>query len=68
MWQETYKDCLAYIDQYWDKITRRPEKRKIHRFTLEIPHPYVVPNDKKFNFIFYRYTQLLDELELGKHI
>ncbi|OGE18797.1 hypothetical protein A2871_01840 [Candidatus Daviesbacteria bacterium RIFCSPHIGHO2_01_FULL_41_23] len=52
-WENKFSDCLEYIDSYWNKIIREPEKRKINRRLITIPKPYVVPNDKKFNFIFY---------------
>ena len=45
--------CLAYIDSYWDKIIHRPARKKVNRHSIDIPHPYFVPNHKKFNFIFY---------------
>jgi len=53
LYQTLYKDCLAYIDSYWDKIILKPEKKKINRHIIDIPHNFVVPNDKKFRFIFY---------------
>lgn len=53
MYADEFKDCLSYIDQYWDKITHRPERRKINKHVVELPHSYVSPNDKLFDFIFY---------------
>src|SRR5688572_13988954 len=52
-WEQEYQDCLEYIDSYWEKIIRKPERRRINRKLITIPAPYVVPNDKKFNFLFY---------------
>lgn len=50
---DDYKDCLSYIDSYWDKIIFKPTKKKINRHIIDIPHSFFVPNDKKFNLIFY---------------
>lgn len=36
-----YKDCLSYIDSYWDKITVTPKKDTL-------PYSFIVPNHKKF--------------------
>lgn len=43
-YQETYQDCLTYIDSYWEKITHKPEKRKINQHVITIPHTYISPN------------------------
>ena len=61
-----YKDCLKYIDGFWDKVTVKPRRRdklfnfllksaqeKIHRNVLNMPHSFIVPNDKKFTHVFY---------------
>lgn len=54
MISETYSDCLNYIEKYWDKIIHKPDKEKlIDHHVITIPHPHIVPNDKKFRFIFY---------------
>ena len=53
MYAEEFKDSLDYIDWYWDKITHRPERRKINKHVVELPHAYITPNDKLFDFIFY---------------
>jgi len=65
MWAEKYKDCLTYIDSYWDKVIFKQNsipspqgiiqsisKTKNHHI-LPVPYSYIVPNDKKFNYIFY---------------
>lgn len=52
-YSDSYKDCLAYIKSYWDKIIFPPAKKKINRHIIDIPHAFVAPNDKKFKFIFY---------------
>lgn len=52
-WKHEYKDCLAYIDSYWDKIIHKPEKKEVNSHTIDIPHAYITPNDKKFNLIYY---------------
>ncbi len=54
--EENYKDCLAYIDAYWDKITHKPEQRIVNHHVITIPHPYVTPNQKwrdKWTVVFY---------------
>src|SRR3989338_5964889 len=48
-----YADCLAYIDSYWDKIIHKPAKTVLNRHVIEIPHTYITPNDKKFDYIYY---------------
>ncbi|MBI2032916.1 MAG: hypothetical protein HYT10_00385, partial [Candidatus Levybacteria bacterium] len=50
---EKYKDCLLYIDSYWDKIIHKPTKKQINDNVIHIPFCYITPNDKKFNFIYY---------------
>lgn len=52
-YNKIYKDCLNYIDGYWKKIIRKPQKQKINHNFLKIPHHFITPNDKKFSFIFY---------------
>lgn len=58
MWQEEYKDCLEYIDTYWDKITFKPTNvrlktrfitipmllRKKNPHILFVPHSFFIPN------------------------
>lgn len=67
MWKERYNDCLSYIDAYWDKVTVYPtngkHKKKIlplmhvgekrNKHAIEVPYPFLVPNDKHFSFVFY---------------
>jgi alpha,alpha-trehalase len=51
-----YKDCLDYIDTYWDRVTHKPEKKTINQHIIKIPYPYVSPNVKwvgKFGYMFY---------------
>lgn len=63
---EEYKDCLEYIDNFWDKITVRPKstdflfnllqkkaQERMHKNILNVPHAFIVPNDKKFTHVFY---------------
>lgn len=53
---EQYADCLTYIDAYWDRVTHKPEKKKINRHMVSIPYPYMSPNVKwvgKFGYMFY---------------
>jgi len=55
MISEKYKDCLTYIDGYWKNIIRDPKDPNIKtkKDFLPIPYPYIIPNDKKFSYIFY---------------
>lgn len=53
MWKEEYSDCLAYIDSFWDQTIHTPEKRVVNHHVISIPHAYITPNTKKFNFMFY---------------
>jgi alpha,alpha-trehalase len=72
MFSQDYKDCLDYIDAYWDKIIHKPSSmtvrgkftnympeflkrtKKNHNYNVvAIPHAYITPNDKKFDYIFY---------------
>ena len=71
MWAEEYKDCLKFIDSYWDKIIHKPagmavrgkiinhipylhgKEIKKNLNLVEIPYAYIVPNDRKFTYIFY---------------
>lgn len=47
-----YKDCLNYINYYWDKITFSNTKDK--QLHLGLPYPYISPNDNIFkNDQFY---------------
>lgn len=48
-----YKDCLEYIDSYWDRIIIKPTKWKTDRHVLNVPRTFFIPNDSKFNLIFY---------------
>lgn len=63
------KKLLAYIDAYWDKIILKPKKIRLHNkivsrvimrtpyrrnhHMIEVPYTCLVPNDKKFTYIFY---------------
>jgi len=63
---QQYKDCLEYIDNFWNKVTVRPRRRnrflniilkkttkEIHENILHMPKSFIVPNDKKFTYVFY---------------
>lgn len=65
-YQEEYKDCLDYIDTFWDKVTVKPKstdylfnvlkkksQKRMHKNILQVPHAFIVPNDKKFTHVFY---------------
>lgn len=66
MYEEKYQDCLDYIDSYWKKIIIKPDRipswkkiivrrveHKMHSNTLDVPGAFIVPNDQKFQHIFY---------------
>lgn len=60
MWEKEYKDCLAYIDNYWSQIIFKPTKLRLkYRFVnippfladknqnphiINVPHWFFVPN------------------------
>jgi alpha,alpha-trehalase len=63
---EDYKDCLEYIDSFWDRVTVKPKnsdylfnilkrkaKERMHKNILNVPNAFIVPNDKKFTHVFY---------------
>ncbi|MBI2031812.1 MAG: hypothetical protein HYT08_04335 [Candidatus Levybacteria bacterium] len=52
-YKEKYKDCLEYIESYWNKIIRKPARQKINNNFITIPNHFLTPNDKKFSYIFY---------------
>ncbi len=52
-YEKEFKDCLDYIDSYWDKIIHKPMGEKVHNNSLNIPYHFITPNDKKFSYIFY---------------
>lgn len=52
-WNEEYKDCLDYIDNYWDKVVRPPMRKVINHKIIHIPHAFFTPNHSKFSYIFY---------------
>ena len=50
MWQEEYKDCLEYIDNYWNKITYKPSRMRlryrINNLPYELPYADKLPLKK----------------------
>jgi len=52
-YENEFRDCLDYIDSYWNKIIHKPVREKVHRNFLNIPYHFITPNDKKFAYIFY---------------
>jgi len=52
-YKEKYKDCLDYIELYWDKIIHKPVRQNINHNFINIPKPFFTPNEKKFSYIFY---------------
>jgi len=65
-YSEEYKDCLAYIDKFWDKVTIRPKgsdklinaifkksQKRMHKNVINMPNAFIVPNDEKFTHAYY---------------
>ncbi len=66
MYKEKYKDCLEYIDSYWDKIIIEPHdkprwrkqtgqitRRKMFQNIIDVPNAFITPNDNYFSRVFY---------------
>lgn len=51
MWQEEYKDCLEYIDRYWEKIIFKPSIIRLK--TRFITIPTLLRYNKKNPQVFY---------------
>lgn len=51
MWKDKYKDCLEYIDSYWNKIIYKPSRLKlryrINNLPYELPYSHKLPLGKK---------------------
>lgn len=47
MYSEEYKDCLEYIDNYWDKIIYKPSKMQLRFDIKNIPYHFLIGNRKK---------------------
>lgn len=63
---QEYKECLIYIDKFWDKVTVKPKnsdylfnfikkkaRERMHKNVLNVPNAFIVPNNKKFIHVFY---------------
>lgn len=68
MWDEKYRDCLTYIDQFWNKIILKPQRfvigkkiikkvrlqsENIDYHILDVPYTCLVPNTSKYRYVFY---------------
>lgn len=65
MWANDCKDCLDYIDSYWEKIIHKNGvmqrlSEKIRNLFMEknvdfikLPFSYLTPNDNKFQYVYY---------------
>lgn len=62
-----YKECLRYIESYWEKITcYHPEDKYTH---LGLPHPFVSPNDgiyRNDQFYWDSYFIILGLVKCGR--
>ncbi len=51
MWTDEYKDCLEYIDTYWNRIIFKPShmrlRYKINNLPYELPYSDKIPIGKK---------------------
>ncbi|HSW97542.1 MAG TPA: trehalase family glycosidase [Candidatus Saccharimonadales bacterium] len=51
MWKDEYKDCLEYIDNYWNKIIYKPShmhlRYKINNLPYELPYSHKMPIGEK---------------------
>ena len=47
MWKEDYKDCLEYIDKYWEKITYKPSVMQLKYNVRNLP--YMIPLSEKIS-------------------
>jgi len=50
---EEYQDCLNYIDRYWDIITKTSPVDNFPKRIIALPKPFLIPNTKRFSFLFY---------------
>ena len=64
---EEYKDCLEYIDSYWDKITFKPSKIRLKHSFINLP---TIFKDKKSNphILFVPNTYFVPNLGAQKRI
>src|SRR3954471_23094170 len=64
---DDYKDCLRYIEKYWDEITfYHPKDKGIH---LGLPNKFVSPNDgiyKNDQFYWDSYFTILGLVKCGR--
>lgn len=44
MWAEEYKDCLEYIDNYWNKITYKPSRMRLRYRLTSLPNEFPYTN------------------------
>jgi len=52
-YHKEYRDCLEYIESFWDKAIQKPSRKVNSPERIKIPYSYLVPNTNKFNTIFY---------------
>ena len=54
-YREEFKDCLSYIDSYWDKITKvqHEDDETSRSREIGLPRPFLVPNTDRFPNMFY---------------
>lgn len=52
-YREEFKDCLSYIDSYWDKITQVQGQDDEQARKIGLPKPFLVPNSDRFPTMYY---------------
>ncbi len=50
---DQYKDCLNYIENYWNKIIKKSPKDDFRKRKIFLPKSFVVPNTNLFSLMFY---------------
>lgn len=55
MYSELYKDCLQFIDSYWDQIIHSAKDSQGDPHVIPLPHTFITPNSTSHwrNSMFY---------------
>lgn len=65
---EKYKDCLEYIDTYWDKTIYPPSRMRLRYKYFNIPHVLLKGNNKNSNFIYIPHSYFVPNNKKHNHI
>lgn len=54
-YEDKYKDCLDYIDSYWNRIIHDPKDSQGDPHVIPLPNTFLTPNDRSHwkNSMFY---------------